>query len=593
MSKAFTSKYRLRVIVALISFAFCVLFARLFFLHVVDSERLKNYAESTRKTIQNLMAKRGDILDVKGNVLASTHSTYTIGVDPNFIDFKDENKWVHLAFVLQIPYEELMEKFNRKFRANGRLIRWTPLVRDVNLSVYKAVKALEIQGVYGNRKYSRLYPAKSLAAHVIGFVNHESVAVSGVERMCDYYLSGQDGWLETEKDGLRRELAHMRSREIAPVNGHSVYLTIDQRIQSAVEEEIEAIVEQYKPEGVSVIVSKPEDGSILALANYPTFDLNEFNNLSLYPLSHQRNRAITDLLEPGSTFKIVPASGALNEGIVNTWDVFQTGQDRVHYKNRMVRLPSDHRLYPELTMKEIVVKSSNRGAAHLGMLLGDKRLHGYAEKFGFGSRTQFGLSGEVSGTLHPIDRWDGLTISHMPMGHAINATPLQIHFAMSVIANKGILMKPKLIDRFVDESGTVLFEYPAQAKHRVISESVAATMSELLGDVASPTGTARRASLKSYSVAGKTGTTQKIIDDKYSKDVHVASFSGFLPQEKPELVITVIVDAPKLKGRVGYGGTVAAPAFKNIAQKCVRILEIRPSEYIEEWIARNPNPNSM
>ena len=589
MSKAFTSKYRLRVIVASIFFAFCVLFARLFFLHVIDSERLKEYADNSRKTVQKLSSKRGDIRDIHGNILASTQSTYTIGVDPNFIDYQEKKKWVHLSFILQIPYGELMEKFERKFRANGRMIRWVPLAKDVDLNLYKAVEALDIRGVYGNQKYTRIYPAKSLAAHVIGFLNHESVAVSGVERFCDYYLKGQDGWVETEKDGLRRELAHMRSREIAPVDGHTVFLTIDQRIQSAVEEEIASIVDAYDPDGVSVIVSRPEDGSLLAMANYPTFDLNEFNNLALYPLSHQRNRAITDLLEPGSTFKIVPASGALNEGIVDPSDVFQTGQEWVKYKNRTVRLPRDHRLYDALTMKEIVVKSSNRGAAQLGMILGEERLHGYAAKFGFGSQTEFGLMGEVSGTLHPIDRWDGLTISHMPMGHAINATPLQIHFAMSVIANRGLLMKPRIIDHFVDESGTVLFEFPAQVKRRVISESVAETMSEMLGEVASTSGTARRAALKGYDVAGKTGTTQKIIEGQYSKEFHVASFSGFLPQSAPEVVITVIVDAPKLKGKVGYGGIVAAPAFKNIAEKCARILEIRPSEYSSEWVARRRN----
>lgn len=585
MSKAFTSEYRLRWILLSIAFAFCVLFARLFFLHVIDSERLTDYAEGTRKTVQKLSSKRGDILDINGNILASTNLAYTIGVDPNFIDFKDEKKWVHLAFILDIPYGELMEKFERKFReSSGRMIRWTPLAKEVDLKCYQAVQSLNIQGVYGNQKYTRVYPGNSLAAHMIGFVNHESVAVSGIERLCDYYLKGQDGWLESEKDGLRRELAHMRSREIAPVNGHNVYLTIDQRIQNVVEREIDLIVEETNPDGVSIIVSKPQDGSILALANYPTFDLNEFNNLELYPLTNQKNRAISDVLEPGSTFKIVPASGALNEGIVHPSDVFETKFDRVEYQNRIVRLPSDHKLYDELTMRDIIVKSSNRGAAHLGMLLGDERLYGYAEKFGFGTRTQFGLSGEVRGTLHPIDRWDGLTISRMPMGHAINATPLQIHYAMSVIANKGILMKPRIIDHFVNESGMVLFKYPAQAKHRVISESVAETMSEILGEVTGSNGTAKRAFLKGYDVAGKTGTTKKIVDGKYSSEFHVASFSGFFPEGNPELVITVIVDAPKLKGGTGYGGAVAAPAFKNIAQKSARILEIRPSEYVADWI---------
>ena len=585
MSQAFVSLNRLRVIVLFILFAFLVLCGRLFYLHVVDSERLKSFAENVRKSVRVLASQRGDIFDVHGNILAATHSTYTVGVDPNFLKEEDRNKWRHLAFVLEVPYSDLEAVMEKKVRANsGRLIRWASLAKNVDLKTYEAVMNLGITGVYGNRKNQRFYPGNELASHVIGFVNHESVAVSGIEEMCDYYLRGQDGWVETERDGRRRELAHKRSREISEVNGSNVYLTLDQRIQSAVEEAIDAVVERYNPEGVSVIVSRPNDGSILALANYPTFDLNEFFNTQLYPIANQRNRAITDIFEPGSTFKIVPASGVLNESEVNPKDVFDTGKAVVLYKNRKVRLPSDHRFYDRLSMADIVIKSSNRGAAHLGMILGEERLHAYAKSFGFGERTDLGLRGEISGTLHPIDRWDGLTISTMPMGHAVDGTPMQIHYAMSVIANKGLLMKPRIIDRITNADDVLLLEYPAVTKRRVLSESVSQQMADLLNEVVA-NGTAKSAIINGYSVGGKTGTTQKIINGQYTSESHVASFSGFLPVEDPEVVITVVVDAPKVKGGSGYGGVVAAPVFKEIAEECIRYLGIRSSEYSKEWFA--------
>ena len=586
MSQAFVSLNRLKVIVFFILFAFLVLCGRLFYLHVIDSERLKSYAENVRKSVRVLSSQRGDIFDVHGNILAATHSSYTVGVDPNFLKDEDQNKWGHLAFILEIPYADLEAAMKKKVRAkSGRLIRWASLAKNVDLKTYEAVMNLGITGVYGNRKNQRFYPGNELASHVIGYINHESVAVSGVEEMCDYYLRGQDGWVETEKDGRRRELAHKRSREISEVNGNNVYLTLDQRIQSSVEGAIDALVERYNPEGVSVIVSRPNDGSILGLANYPTFDLNEFFNTKLYPIANQRNRAITDTFEPGSTFKIVPASGVLNESEADPEDIFETGNEVVIYENRELRLPSDHHFYDRLSMAEIVIKSSNRGAAHLGMILGEDRLHAYAASFGFGERTDLGLRGEISGTLHPINRWDGLTITRMPMGHAVDGTPMQIHYAMSVIANKGLLMKPRIIDRITNTEDILLFEYPAITKRRVLSEFVSVKMADLLHEVVGVKGTGKRAAIKGYSVGGKTGTTQKIINGKYSSESHVASFSGFLPVEDPQIVITVVVDAPKVKGGIGYGGVVAAPVFKEIAENCIRYLEIRSSKYSNEWFA--------
>ncbi|HKK17422.1 MAG TPA: penicillin-binding protein 2, partial [Opitutales bacterium] len=419
-------------------------------------------------------------------------------------------------------------------------------------------------------------------------VNKEETAVTGVERYFDYYLRGQDGWRESERDGRRREMARFRDREVEPSDGLNVELTIDQMVQHIVETEIARVAREYEPEGISVIVSQPSTGAILAMANYPTYDPNEFYDTRKYPISSQRNRALTDAFEPGSTFKIVPAAAVLNEGIVDPSDVFQTGHARVSYKGRTLRLPSDHHHYDSLSMHEVVVKSSNRGAAHLGLLLGEHRLHDYAAAFGFGEKTGCDLGGEIPGTLHQVNAWDGLTITRLPMGHAVSATPMQVHSAMSVIANDGILMEPMLSKRIFDRSGGDVIRFSPKAKRRVISADVADVISQMLADVVGENGTARRAAIENYAVAGKTGTTQKIVDGRYSNQHHVASFSGFFPADRPQLVITVVVDEPKLAG-VGYGGSVAAPAFRNIAEACIAYLGIRPSRNGDSFLAQQPS----
>ena len=581
MSKAFVSSGRSSLLSFAVACAFCVLFGRLFYLHIWKQEALMDYVESSRKMINILESRRGNIVDTRGNLLATTRTSYNIGVDPQAFSESDEEKLPDLARVLGLPIHELENKVYTKTRMMSenskevRLIRWVSLLKDADEATHDAVKALQIRAVYGNFSHSRAYPGRELASHVLGYVNKEETAVTGVERFFDYYLRGQDGWRETERDGKRHELAQFRGREMEASDGLNVELCIDQMVQHIVEEEITRIVSVYEPKGVSIIVSEPATGSVLSMANYPTYDPNEFYNTNKYPISHQRNRALTDAFEPGSTFKIVPAAATLNEGVARPSDIFQTGAKRVSYRGRTLSLPDDHKDYDKLSMHDIVVKSSNRGAAHLGLLLGENRLYDYASEFGFGEKTGCHLGGEISGTLHTPQKWDGLTITRLPMGHALSATPMQVHTAMSVIANGGVLMQPMLVKRVFNNIGQDVVRFKPKAKRRVISKEVANTVSRMLADVVDIGGTARRASIDNYNVAGKTGTTQKIVNGRYSDQHHVASFCGFFPSDNPSLIITVVVDEPSLAG-VGYGGLVAAPAFRNIAESCISYLGIRP-----------------
>ena len=582
MSKAFVSSYRASLVSCAVAFAFCILLGRLFYLHVWEQEQLLEHVANNRKMVKVVEARRGNIVDARGNLLATTRTAYDIGVDPQAFREEDRGKLIELAEVLGKPLKDLEYSADTKTRKGSehakevRLIRWSALAKDVDEATHDAVNALGISGVYGNSKYSRTYPAGKLAAHVLGFVNKEETPVTGIERFFDYYLRGQDGWRETERDGKRRELAQFREREVDPSDGLNIELSIDQMVQHIVEAEVTKLAEKYNPNGISIVVSEPSTGAVLAIANYPTYDPNEFYNTKKYPIDSQRNRALTDVFEPGSTFKIVPAAAALNEGIVHPEDIFQTGASQVSYRGRSLMLPGDHHVYDQLSVHDIVVKSSNRGAAHLGMMLGETRLHDYAAAFGFGEKTGCDLGGEVSGTLHKVKNWDGLTITRLPMGHAISATPMQVHVAMSVIANDGVLMEPLLTKRIFDSNGEDVIRFSPKAKRRVVSIEVADQMSEMLADVVGENGTARKAAIDNFMVAGKTGTTQKIVDGRYSNKHHVASFSGFFPADNPALVITVVVDDPKFEG-TGYGGSVSAPAFRNIAEACIAYLGIRSS----------------
>lgn len=556
--------------------AFGLIGTRLYFLHVVQSAELIAQVEETRKGVQVLPPRRGDVLDAKGTILSTSRSVIAIGVDPQSVRDVDTDKIPELARLLNVSIFDVNRAFATKTepRSNGdglRAIRWTPLGGPVDETTYDRVQKLGIRAVYGNRVFRRMYPGGSLAAHVIGFVNHEGAAAMGVERQFDFFLRGQEGWREIERDGRRRELPRFRNQEVAAADGYDVVLSIDSVVQHYIEAELQSIVERFNPVGATIIVSDPRDGFILGLANYPTFDLNAFNDADL---SAQRNIAITDMYEPGSTFKIVAASAALEERLVSPDTLFDCSGSVALFHGKQVRLPKDDHQYTMMSVSDIVVKSSNRGAAHLAMLLGEKRFHDYSAAFGFGQKTGLELGGEVRGVLHPVRNWDGLTITRMPMGHSIAATPLQVHNAMAVIANRGLLMRPQVVRRLVGQEGQSI-EYWPDVERRVISETTARTMAQLLRQVATSEGTAPRAAIPGFEVAGKTGTTQKIVDGRYSNQHHVGSFVGFFPASDPRLVISVIIDDARTNG-TAYGSTVAAPSFKSIAEHLIQYLGIPP-----------------
>ncbi|MCF3648990.1 peptidoglycan D,D-transpeptidase FtsI family protein [Synoicihabitans lomoniglobus] len=611
MSKGFASSYRLVLVATTILVGFVGVGARLVHLHVLDRERLVSYVNRARRTVETDQARRGDIVDAKGDVLATSRTLVELAVDPwalveyieqtekrsvdqaVLIESIERNKRLELARILDLAPAEVESYWTPGYRDNRVKSRWVKLHDGVAESVFNQLTAIDVselgpeatrhydsnhglpRGLTVRRMYQRVYPRKQLAAHIIGFVNQEDQPSGGVEAFADFYLRGQDGWTESEKDGRRREMAQFRTREVPAADGFSVMLSIDSVVQHLIESELTRIATEYQPQKASIIVTDAESGFILGMGNYPTFDLNAYGSA---PMEVQRNVAVTDLLDPGSTFKIVAASGALEEGLVTPRTLFNCSIDSIEYRGRERRfMPDDHVYDHPLSVSEIISHSSNIGAAQLGMKLGERGLYDFARKFGFGEKSGFPLGYESQGLLNTPDKWSALEITRIPAGYSISATPLQIHYAMATIASGGELLQPQLVREIRDLNGEAIYNLGGIVRRRVMQERVAGQMARMLMGVTED-GTAKAAAIPGYQIAGKTGTAQKLVDGRYSKKHHVGSFVGFFPATDPKVVVTVIVDDARVTtgSRVNYGSVVAVPTFRRVAERLISYLDIKP-----------------
>jgi cell division protein FtsI/penicillin-binding protein 2 len=348
----------------------------------------------------------------------------------------------------------------------------------------------------------------------------------------------------------------------------NVVLTLDSVIQNMVEEELAEAMRKYTPHSASGMVVRPRTGEILALAVLPNFDPNQPGKAKLDAL---RNRVIADTYEPGSAFKIVAIGGGLNERCIRLTDTINCENGHWFYGGKPLK---DHGRYGVMTVENVVGKSSNIGLAKIGLMLGEERLYKYVRAFGFGSKTEIPLAGEVAASLPPTTAWDKLKITRIPMGQGVVVTHVQMNLAMCAVANQGRLMRPMLVNRLEYRDGQLFAQYQPQVVREAISEAAAKLEVTALKTVVSTNGTAPKAVLEHYTVAGKTGTAQKALNGVYISE-YVASFVGFFPADAPELCISVVLDQPdKTKGY--YGGQVAAPMFKAIAEQVAKYLKIRP-----------------
>jgi len=379
-------------------------------------------------------------------------------------------------------------------------------------------------------------------------------------------LGGVAGWRVTETDRQQHELVALRDEDVQPHDGLNVVLTIDAAVQNILESSLADAMQKHTPASITGIVMRPSTGEILAMVTLPNYDPNKPDTIS----PDTRNRVITDVVEPGSTFKIVVVSGALNEGVVRLNDQFDCEQGHFAYAGRVLH---DHEPFGMLTTEGIITKSSNIGAAKIGIKLGQDKLYDYASDFGFGQRTGISLPGEVGGILHPVKDWTKVSVAQIPMGQGVAVTRLQMLMAMAALANDGWLMRPLLVSCLEDRNGNVVQKYEPQRVRQVVSDSADKEMIEALKTVVSPDGTAAGAAMKNYTVAGKTGTAQKVENGVYVHDKYVASFIGFFPADNPQLCISIVMDEPK-EGY--YGGQVCGPVFRDVAERCASYLNIPP-----------------
>ncbi len=547
---------RLYLVFLFFTLFFSFLIARLAYVQLFKSQQFKNLAGEQHKIFTEIAPLRGAILDRNLKELALNSISYSIFATREIA--AKERIGDALGPILELDKDILASKLNL-----DKSFVW--LKRKVSPEVCAKVKALSICGVGQLKEDKRFYPEGSLAGHLIGFTDIDNNGLEGIELSCDSYLSGIKGWRLAQRDAKRQEVICWGYKSILPCDGYNVVLTIDSVIQSIAERHLREAARKYKAISATAIVMAPATGEILALCNYPDYDLNK---AGAYAADLRRNLAVTDNFEPGSSFKFVTAAAAIEEAKVSLEDKFFCEEGKYRIGRRILH---DYKPYGELTVREIIEHSSNIGVAKVAQTLGKELLYGYIRSFGFGSLTGIDLPGEAKGILRPPSRWSAASLSSIPMGQEIAVTSIQLICAISSVANDGVLLRPKLIKCIQDKDGKVIKSFPVRRVRRVISPETAQALREVLAGVVER-GTGKRAELSGYKAAGKTGTAQKPNPrGGYYKNRYFSSFVGFLPADKPIISILVVLDEPRPQY---FGGTVAAPVFKKIATETLRYLEM-------------------
>lgn len=605
-----TNKLQIRRALLLLGFlgaAFAGLGYRLVDLQVLRHDELAKLAADNTQREYWQAPRRGDILDVNGNILATSIAVKTICADPSLIGNEKSIVANALAPLLQTSDSDLLQKLTPRIYRNekGEVVtnglHYVRLARQVSEDTWERIQStmagltfgldekklsrndraffrnLRQSAVFAEPDQMRVYPNGSLAAQVLGFSAVEETRVDGhivsqivgrdgIEMSLNSSLSGVAGWRVTETDRAQHELVALRDEDVEARDGLSAVLTIDSVVQHIVETELADAMQKHTPKSITGIVVRPSTGEILAMATLPHYDPNRPDTIT----PETRNRVITDVMEPGSTFKIVVVSGALNNGVVKLDEPFFCERGHFAYAGRVLH---DHEPFGVLTTEGIITKSSNIGAAKIGLRLGEQNLYDYAWNYGFGQRTGIPLPGEARGFLYPVKDWSKVSIVQIPMGHGVAVTRLQMVMAMAAIANHGCLMRPMIVNRLQDSDGGTVERYRPQQVRQVVSDATCRLMIEALKTVPTKEGTAPGAAMADYVVAGKTGTAQKVENGAYVTGKYAASFIGFFPADNPQLCISIVMDEPK-EGY--YGGQVCGPVFKDIAERCASYLNIPP-----------------
>ena len=534
--------------------------AKLFFLQIQQGDRLTEGATKQYQRRLPILSRRGPIYDRTGRELAVSLKVTSVFAQPAAIE-DPAGTAKTLAPILGQPAKDVLARLT-----TDKPFVW--LQRQLEPTQAAAITDLNLRGIGLFPESRRYYPRQELAAHVLGLVGLDDRGLEGLEYQYDDLLGGQPQFVVAQQDALGRIIFRQEeSRPQAPI--FDLTLTIDEVIQYIAERELARAVERSRAKAGTAIVMDPSTGEILALANQPTYDPNTYRKANS---AARRNRAVTDAFEPGSAFKVILLAGALEEEVVRPGDRFHGENGAIEVSGVTIR---DHEKYGWLTVRQILTQSSNVGAIKIGQKLGKSLYYHYISGFGFGSLTGLDLPGETPGLMRRPRGWSALSLSVLSLGQEISVTPVQIATAFSAVANGGNLVRPHVVRGLRAVDGSLQRQVEPVVIRRVISSETARMLLDMMRGVVEE-GTGKEAALEEYSVAGKTGTAQKLdpATGRYSHQKVVASFVGAVPAEAPRLVILVLIDEPET---LRWGGSIAAPTFREIARDALKYLQVPPS----------------
>ncbi len=561
---------RMGFVLGLLVVGLVAVVGRVYYLQAVAKDELLERMAPVDREI-TYTPRRGSILDRNGTELAVTVRAPSVFARPRRLEDRRVAA-AQLAAILERDEADVFARLDPK-----RSFVW--LARQIQPEVARRLKDLDIEGIGFQSEHKRYYPQQDLAGQLLGFVGIDGDGLEGVERAFEDELSGDYTKLQAKRDARGRMMLTAQTPRFESFEGHSVELTIDERIQRVAQDALRAQVDAYDARGGWAVAMDVQTGEVLAMANTPSFDPNNFGE---YTSNDWRLRAITDTFEPGSVVKPLVLAAAMQEKTVSLGSKFDCEEGRIKIGRHTIRDSHPHEV---LSAAEVVKVSSNICAYKIAQTIGRQKLHEYLKGFGFGARSGLGLRGEQPGLVWPADKWAEVSFANIAFGQGFTATPLQIVNATAAVANGGMLMQPRIIHRVVDRDGEVVHRPKPKLRRRVLAQDVAGRTAKAMALVTREGGTGEQAALADFTVAGKTGTAQKVNPRtrRYDPDMWIASFVGFFPAEQPRIAIGVMIDEPQ---KNHYGGTVAAPAFKRIAEEAIRVLGILPPDESAQFFAR-------
>ncbi|MDD9879714.1 MAG: penicillin-binding protein [Candidatus Marinimicrobia bacterium] len=548
-------KFRSRVTVlsCFLIFAWVGLTARLFQIMVIDSAAYREQGFRQSQKNETLLAVRGNIYDRHDRPLTRNIIHYSLGAHPS----KIKNKQSFSELIAEATGREA-ENYIGKLESKSDFVY---LDRNLRRDKVESILGTRIAGLVIERKSRRSYPHSNVAAQIVGFTDVDDEGLVGIEKEFNTLLSGTPGWVVKQVNGEGRSQIKTSFPMMPPVDGANIQLTIDLEYQSILQEELARRVNESNAKGAMGVLMDPQTGAILAMASLPDYDPNR---PGASPTENQKNKAITDQFEPGSTYKIVAATAAVATQTVSLFDEFYCEDGQFTVAGKTI---TDHEKFGLLTFPQIIAHSSNVGTIKIAQELGRNPLYQYSRDFGFGTLTGIRFPGETQGTLRQTKDWSEISLAEVSIGYEVGVTALQMVSAYAAIANGGFLLKPRLVEQILGQNGNVVYAEKPEVIRKVADPEIMATVKDMLVEVVK-TGTGSKARIQGWSVAGKTGTAHKFMDGSYS-DKYISNFAGFFPAENPQVVGIIILDEPKYG--LHWGGYGAAPVFRRVAQRIINM----------------------